>query len=104
MPKLLVLYPQPIDVAAFDRHYDEVHIPLSKRLPGLKRYAVSRNQMVVRGDDPYYLVAELDWDDMDSMQADFQSPLGQEVGQDVAENLEKLCPGMQSMIIQLEDV
>ena len=103
MVRFLVLYRQPTDAAAFDRHYYEVHIPLAKRLPGLRRYAVSRNHRVVRGRETYYIVAELDWDDMESLQADFQSELGRETAQDM-ENLEKLSPGVQSMVLQLEDV
>jgi len=55
----------------------------------------------VRGPEPCYLVAELDWDDMESLRRDFASPLGQETARDV-ENLEALCPGIHSMILELE--
>ena len=43
MVHFLVTYEQPADVAAFDRHYFDVHMPLAKRLPGLRRYSISRN-------------------------------------------------------------
>ena len=33
--RLLVGYEMPADPEAFDRHYDQVHIPLGRRLPGL---------------------------------------------------------------------
>lgn len=97
------MYDQPTDTAAFDQHYFDVHLPLAKRLPGLRRYAVSRNPVVVRGEGPYYLVAELDWDDMDTLRKDFASPLGQQTARDVDE-LAQLCPGIRSVILDLEDV
>ena len=101
--RFLVMYDQPTDTAAFDQHYFDVHLPLAKRLPGLRRYAVSRNPVVVRGEGPYYLVAELDWDDMDTLRKDFASPLGQQTARDVDE-LAQLCPGIRSVILDLEDV
>lgn len=101
MVRFLVLYQRPTDVAAFDRHYDEVHVPLVKKLPGLRSYTLSRNPSAVRGPDPFYLVAELDWDDTASLQRDFASPLGQEAARD-ADALAKLCPGIHSMVFELE--
>ena len=35
--RFLALYETPADPEAFDRHYREVHIPLGRRLPGLRR-------------------------------------------------------------------
>ncbi len=101
MGRFLILYRAPTDVAEFERHYVEVHVPLAKKLPGVRNYTVSRNISPVRGPASYHLVAGLDWDDMESLQRDFSSPLGQETGRDV-ENLERLCPGIQSMILELE--
>jgi uncharacterized protein (TIGR02118 family) len=37
-----VLYDRPDDPEAFDRHYRDVHIPLARKIPGLRRYTVSR--------------------------------------------------------------
>jgi uncharacterized protein (TIGR02118 family) len=101
--RFLVLYRQPSDVEAFERHYLDVHVPLAKKLPGLRRYAVSRDNVRVRGDETYYLVAELDWDDRESLQRDFASDLGRATAEDMR-NLEALSPGVQSMIIELDDV
>jgi uncharacterized protein (TIGR02118 family) len=101
--RFLVLYPQPTDVEAFEQHYFGVHVPLVKQLPGLRRYTVSRDPSHVRGAGPYHFIAELDWDDLASLQRDFASPLGQEAGRDV-EKLEELSPGIQSMIFELQDL
>ena len=96
-----MLYSQPQDTAAFDRHYRDVHIPLAKKLPGLRRYTISRNQSAVRGGEPYYLVAELDWDDMAAAQRAFQSPEGQAAAQDVPTFA---GGGVHSMLDELEEV
>jgi uncharacterized protein (TIGR02118 family) len=103
MVRFMVLYQPPADAEAFDQHYFEVHVPLVKGLPGLRRYTVSRNASPVRGPDPYYLTAELDWDDMDSLRRDFGSPLGQEAARDV-DTLAEWCPAIHSMIFELEDL
>ena len=39
--RFLALYDPPADPEAFDRHYDEIHIPLIRQLPGLRRYSVA---------------------------------------------------------------
>ena len=101
MVRLLVLYDTPADPEAFDRHYREVHIPLAKQLPGLRRYTLSRNARPVRGDRSYYLIAELDWDDMDALRAAFASEVGQATSADVP----TFAPtGVASLSYELEEV
>ncbi len=77
MARFIAMYTTPTDPDAFDRHYHEVHVPLANQLPGLRRYTLSKGLRVVRGQSPYYLVAELEWDDIDALQAAFRSPPGQ---------------------------
>ena len=101
MVRFLVVYETPDDPAAFDRHYRDVHIPLAKRLPGLRRYTVSRNGSAVRGGEPFYLVAELDWDDMSALNNAFASAEGQATARDVAELARQ---GVRSMIFEVEEV
>jgi uncharacterized protein (TIGR02118 family) len=81
MVRLLVLYNPPEDAAAFDKHYDEVHIPLAKTLPGLLKYTVSRN---LGRNAQYHLIAELDFEDMPSARAALGSSIGAECTADVA--------------------
>jgi uncharacterized protein (TIGR02118 family) len=38
---MTVIYRTPADTAAFDKHYFEMHVPLAKKLPGLRKYEVS---------------------------------------------------------------
>ncbi|HVX75718.1 MAG TPA: EthD family reductase, partial [Bradyrhizobium sp.] len=42
MAHLLVMYKTPKDAAAFDKHYFETHVPLAKKIPGLRKYEVSQ--------------------------------------------------------------
>jgi uncharacterized protein (TIGR02118 family) len=104
MVRVLVLYNQPEDAQSFERHYREVHVPLAKTLPGLQRYTISRNIVPANESEPYYLVAELDWTDIGALQRAFQSPAGQAIGQDIVDNLDRLSPGIRSMIYEVEAV
>jgi uncharacterized protein (TIGR02118 family) len=99
--RFLALYETPADPVAFDRHYREVHIPLGFRLPGLRRYTVSKDEAAVRG-ERYYLVAELDWDTMDDLRAAFASPAGRATAADAAQ-LAELAP-VRSMIFTADTV
>ena len=103
MVRFIVLWKKPTDADAFERHYREVHIPLARKLAGLRRYTLSRNLSSVRGGEPYYRVAELDFDDMAALQHAFQSPEGRATAEDVAK-LAEFSTGVQSMIYELEDV
>ena len=98
--RFLALYETPADPEAFDRHYREIHIPLVRRLPGLRRYMVSRDITAVHG-APYYLVAELDWDTMDELRAAFASPEGRATAADAA-RLQELAP-VRRMIFTADD-
>src|SRR3954447_15394544 len=42
MAQLVVLYKTPKSTDAFDRYYFATHVPLAKKLPGLKKYDVSK--------------------------------------------------------------
>jgi uncharacterized protein (TIGR02118 family) len=98
--RFLAVYEAPADPGLFDRHYREIHIPLLRRLPGLRRYTVSRDVTALHG-EPYYLVAELDWDTMDELRAAFASPAGRATADDAA-RLQELAP-VRRMIFTAED-
>jgi uncharacterized protein (TIGR02118 family) len=88
--RVLALYNRPTDTAAFDRHYTTTHIPLAKRLPGLRSYTVSGGGVAgPQAETPYYLVAELDFDSV----ADIQAALGSPEGQAVAGDLPNFATG-----------
>lgn len=84
MAQLLVMYKTPKDTAAFERHYSEKHIPLAKKIPGLRKYEISRGPVATpAGPSGYYLVAILHYDDMAAIQSGFASPEGQAAVADV---------------------
>jgi uncharacterized protein (TIGR02118 family) len=99
--RFLALYETPADPEAFDRHYREVHIPLARRLPRLRRYVVGRDSAVVRGGAPCYLVAELEWDTMEELRAAFASPEGRATAADAA-RLQELTP-VRSLIFTVDE-
>lgn len=83
MVKLIVLYAHPEDAAAFDRHYAEVHVPLARKIPGLRRMELARVKGSPGGQPRYHLVAELYFDDMGALEAGLKSPEGKAAGKDI---------------------
>ena len=84
MAQLVVMYKTPADVAAFDAHYFGKHVPLAKRLPGLRNYQVSQGPVATPGGPSgYQLIATLEFDDLAAIQKAFASPEGQAAVADV---------------------
>ena len=79
------MYKTPTDAAAFDKYYAETHIPIAKKIPGLRRYEVSRGPVVTPGGpSSFHLIATLHFDNLAAIQQAFASPEGQAAGGDVA--------------------
>jgi uncharacterized protein (TIGR02118 family) len=84
MAQLVVIYRTPKDPAAFDKYYAESHIPLAKKIPGIRKYQVSRGSVASpTGASGVHLVATLSFDNMAAIQAAFASPEGQAAAADV---------------------
>jgi uncharacterized protein (TIGR02118 family) len=84
MASLVVLYKTPKDPAAFDKYYSEKHIALAKKIPGLRRYELSRGPVGGPGGDTgVHLVATLVFDSLAAIQSGLASPEGQAAGGDV---------------------
>src|SRR5882672_1659588 len=85
MAKVLVLYKKPKSVEAFDKHYAAVHIPLAKKIPGLKKYGVSTGVVgTPAGPSDIHLVATLYFDSPAAIQAGMGSAEGKAAGADLA--------------------
>ena len=83
--KLIALYKHPENPEHFQQHYFGLHVPLAKKLPGLKRYDVSSGPVATpQGASQYHLVAELTFDSMAAIGHALSSPQGQAVGTDLA--------------------
>lgn len=90
MAQLVVLYKTPADVDAFDEHYFGTHIPLARKLPGLRKYEVSQGTvMTPAGPSNVHLVATLHFDDMAAILKAFASAEGQTAAAD-AQSLSEL--------------
>ena len=77
MPKLIVLYPSPVDAATFERRYSAEHVPMVfEKIPGLKKFVAARVLGTPGGPAPYQRVAELYFDSMEALQAAVASPGG----------------------------
>jgi len=84
MAQLVVMYKTPRDPAAFDKHYLEKHVPLAKRIPGVKKYEISQGPVMTPGGPaPYHLIATLQFDDMAAIHHAFASAEGQAAVADV---------------------
>ncbi len=84
MARLLVMYKPPKDKAAFDSYYFARHVPIAKKIPGLRKYEVSTGPVATpAGPAPFHLIATLYFDDMAAIQKAFASPEGQAAAADV---------------------
>jgi uncharacterized protein (TIGR02118 family) len=84
MAKLLVLYKTPTDAAPFDAYYAKTHVPIAKKIPGLRQYEISRSPVASpAGASGVHLVATLTFDNMAAIQAGLGSPEGQAAAADV---------------------
>jgi uncharacterized protein (TIGR02118 family) len=85
MARLVVMYGTPKDPQAFNKHYFETQVPIAKKIPGLRKYEVSRGPVVTpAGPSKFHLIATLHFDDMQAVQNAFASPQGQAAAADVA--------------------
>lgn len=85
MARLVVLYKTPKDKAAFDRYYHSTHVPLAKKIPGLKKYDISHGIVSVpEGPSNIHLVATLHFEGMAEIKNALGSPEGQAAAGDLA--------------------
>jgi uncharacterized protein (TIGR02118 family) len=84
MARLVVIYKTPKDAAAFDKHYFGTHVPIAKKIPGLRKYEVSQGPVAAPdGSSGFHLVATLHFDNMTAIQNAFASAEGQAAAADV---------------------
>ncbi len=85
MAKILALYKKPADAAAFDRYYFSTHVPIAKKITGLRRYEVNAGPLAtLQGESPYHLAAILSFDSMAAIEQALGSSEGQATANDLA--------------------
>jgi uncharacterized protein (TIGR02118 family) len=81
--KLTVIYTEPEDKAAFDKHYFDVHMPMVGKWPNVERTEVARVSGGPMGTpSPYHLIAEIYFADEAALNEALASPAGGEAGKD----------------------
>lgn len=78
--KIIVLFGKPTNPELFDKEYWEDHVPLAKKMPGLREYTVHKVVGAPRGEPAYYQVVELSFDDMDGLKNAIASQAGKDSG------------------------
>ena len=83
MARMVVIYRTPKNVGAFDRHYFEIHVPLAKKIPGLRKYEVSDGTIITPvGDPDVYRIGTVHFDDLAAIKRAFASPEGRAAAAD----------------------
>jgi uncharacterized protein (TIGR02118 family) len=86
---MIVIYKTPKNPAAFDRHYFEVHIPLARQLPGLRKLETNRGPIIsLHGAGDVHLVTTLHFDSLSDVNAAFMT----ECGRACAADRQQLAP------------
>jgi uncharacterized protein (TIGR02118 family) len=84
MAKLIALYKHPENKEEFDHHYFNVHGPLTAKIPGLREMKVTKmTGSPMGGEAKYYLMCEMIYDDLESLQQGVRSPEGKASGKDL---------------------
>jgi uncharacterized protein (TIGR02118 family) len=82
--KLLAMYQQPADTDAFLKHYNEVHLPLVLKIPGLQKAVVNRiEKNLMGGEAPYFMIAEMHFADQAAFDAAMASAENRAAGKDL---------------------
>lgn len=77
--KLTVMYPRPKDVEAFEKLYQEEHIPMAvEKLAGKTKAVTTKVLASPQGTPPFYRIAEIHFPSMEALQACAASQGGKE--------------------------
>jgi uncharacterized protein (TIGR02118 family) len=83
MVKVIAMFKQPEDKQKFDDHYFNTHVPLTKKIPGLRKMEGTKiNGTATGGESKYYLLTEMYYDDYQSMKAAFKTEEAKASGKD----------------------
>jgi uncharacterized protein (TIGR02118 family) len=77
--KLIVIYPRPTDIEAFDKVYSEEHVPMAvAKLSGKTRIVATKVIGSPQGVPPFYVIAEVHFPTMEALQSCAASDGGKE--------------------------
>jgi uncharacterized protein (TIGR02118 family) len=99
--KIVVIYPTPKDVAAFEKIYLEEHMPLAgAKLAGVSKFATTKILGTPQGAAPFHRITEIHFPSREALEACISSQGGQET---VAHAVRISTGGPPIMMIAEED-
>ena len=84
MWQFVVLYRRPDDPEAFERYYRDVHLPLVRKFPGLRRITLSNVKADADAGADVFLISTMYWDDRASLEQALRSQARKEAYEDSA--------------------
>src|SRR5690242_7118602 len=70
MPKIIVMYPTPSDIATFERVYQEEHVPMAlRKLGGMTKLVATKVVGSPQGKPAFHRIAEVHFTSMEALQA-----------------------------------
>ena len=85
MAKVIAMYKRPVDPAAFDRYYHATHVPIARKIPGLRHYEITSGPVTtLEGPAPYHPIAMLTFDSLAAIQTALGTPEGQATAADLS--------------------
>lgn len=82
MFKLVALYKTPKDVEAFEKHYKEVHMPITMKIPRIKEVRMNRVFGGPTGKSDFYLQTEICFASKEDFKEAMKSPEAAASGKD----------------------
>jgi uncharacterized protein (TIGR02118 family) len=77
--KLVVIYPYPADVEAFEKAYVEDHVPMAKKIKGVTKFVATKALGAPDGQTPpFYRIAELHFPSVEALKESAASAEAQE--------------------------
>jgi uncharacterized protein (TIGR02118 family) len=68
--KLVVIYPRPTDIEAFEKLYQQEHVPMAvEKLAGKTKFVATKVTSSPQGTPPFYRIAEIHFPSMEALQA-----------------------------------
>ena len=102
MIRVLALHNTPVELSSYDDYYVNVHMPLVRRIPGVRNIRYGR---VIRAADggpaPYFLISDVYFDDEATLEVALESP---EMAEAFADVPNFATGGATIMICEAEDV
>ncbi len=99
MVRLIALFRQPADPAAFDDHYRSVHAPLVRAYPGLTDLRITRLAGLGGRDAAYYQMAEMTF----ASRADLDAALASEPGRASGRDLRSFADAGVDLVVADDD-